>query len=222
MKEVLRMNSTQSPVSVRIEGQIAWVTIDNPPVNATSTAVRAGLLSAVSEVQGCDLAILECAGQTFVSGGDMSEFSSPPIEPHLPDVVNAIEQSETPFLALMHGNVLGGGFEIAMACAFRVATRGTRFGLPEVNVGLVPGAGGTQRAPRLLGWEHAVEMACLGKLYTAEELAQIGAVELIEGEPSVLPQEFIGVPRGKVSEIVAPELHDEKLTATKESQRIVH
>ena len=81
----------------------------------------------------------------------MSEFSSPPQEPHLPDVIDAIEASKTPFVAAMHGTVLGGGLEIAMSCAYRIAAPGTRFGLPEVNVGLIPRAGGTQRAPRLVG-----------------------------------------------------------------------
>jgi 3-hydroxyacyl-CoA dehydrogenase len=99
----------------------------------------------VEDVQDCDFAVLACAGNTFVAGGDMSEFDGPPPEPHLPDVVNAIEDSGTPFLAAMHGTVLGGGFEIAMGCAFRIAAPGTRFGLPEVNVGLIPGAGGTWR-----------------------------------------------------------------------------
>ena len=170
----------ESPVTVKIKDNIARVMINNPPVNATSVAVRSGLLDAICKVQDCDMALLECAGKTFVAGGDMSEFDAAPVEPHLPDVINAIEASETPFVALLHGNVLGGGFEIAMACAFRVARPGTRFGLPEVNVGLVPGAGGTQRAPRLLGWRMAVEMACLGQMKTAEELLAVGALHVID------------------------------------------
>ncbi|MEP3295066.1 3-hydroxyacyl-CoA dehydrogenase NAD-binding domain-containing protein [Tateyamaria sp.] len=167
------------PVSVKVSDNIGWVTINNPPVNATSQAVRAGLMEAVSRVKGCNLAVLCCTGKTFVAGGDMSEFDAPPVEPHLPDVVNAIEQSDVPFVALMQGNVLGGGLELAMACAFRIAHPGTRFGLPEVNVGLIPGAGGTQRAPRLLGWDMAIDMACLGKMKTANELVVVGAVDLI-------------------------------------------
>ena len=107
----------------------------------------------------------------------MREFDHPPLEPHLPDIVDAIEASRTPFLALLHGNVLGGGLEIAMACAFRIASPETRLGLPEVNLGLVPGAGGTQRAPRLFGWDTAAEMACSGRLVTASEAAALGAVD---------------------------------------------
>jgi len=188
-----------NPTHVEIQENVAWVTIDNPPVNATSTVVRAGLLDAVQQVKGCDLAVLRCAGRTFVAGGDMSEFDAAPAEPHLPDVVNAIEDSAAPFLALMHGTVLGGGFEIAMACAYRVARPGTRFGLPEVNMGLVPGAGGTQRAPRLLGWDMAVRMACLGQMNTAEDLLEIGAIDLITDEPGAAVHGFVGRPYSKVS-----------------------
>lgn len=173
------MPAANSLVDVTIDGDIAWVTIDNPPVNATSYAVRAGLLEAVSAVQGARFAVLRCAGKTFVAGGDMSEFDAPPVEPHLPDVVQAIEDSETPFLALMHGNVLGGGFEIAMGCAWRIANKGTRFGLPEVNVGLIPGAGGTQRAPRLLGMKAAIDLACSGKLLDADALSKLGGLDAV-------------------------------------------
>ncbi|MBY5935191.1 enoyl-CoA hydratase/isomerase family protein [Tateyamaria omphalii] len=188
------------PVTIEINGNIAWVRIDNPPVNAASTGVRAGLLNAVREVQGCELAVLFCAGKTFIAGGDMSEFDAPPVEPHLPDVVNAVESSETPFLAILHGNVLGGGLEIAMACAFRIARPGTLFGLPEVNVGLVPGAGGTQRAPRLLGWQMAIEMACLGQRKTTDDLKRVGALDLISDDPESAVQRFVGIPFEPVSE----------------------
>lgn len=166
-------------VSIEIKEDIAWVTIQNPPVNATSLAVRKGLLDAVTKVQGCKLAVLKCEGRTFIAGGDMTEFDKPAEEPHLPDVLDAIENSKTPFLAFMHGTVLGGGFETAMACAYRYAKPGTRFGLPEVNVGLIPGAGGTQRAPRLLGWDNAIKMACLGQMMSAEDLLKIGGIDAI-------------------------------------------
>lgn len=167
-------------VTVEREGGIAWVVVNSPPVNATSTAVRAGLEKAIAQVQGARLAVLRCEGPTFIAGGDMSEFDAPPAEPHLPDVVQAIEDSETPFLALLHGNVLGGGFEIAMGCAWRIAAPGTRFGLPEVNVGLIPGAGGTQRLPRLIGLEPAIEVACSGAMLKAERLLDLGGIDAIE------------------------------------------
>uniref|UniRef100_UPI003518AB8A 3-hydroxyacyl-CoA dehydrogenase NAD-binding domain-containing protein n=1 Tax=Cognatishimia sp. TaxID=2211648 RepID=UPI003518AB8A len=189
-------------VQVNVDGAIAFVSINNPPVNATSLSVREGLLAAVNDVQGCDLAVLTCEGRTFIAGGDMSEFDAPPVEPHLPDVIDAIENSATPFLAILHGTVLGGGLEVAMACAFRVAKPGTRFGLPEVNVGLVPGAGGTQRAPRLLGWSAAVDMACLGQMKSAEDLRDLGAVDLISDDPMAHVQDFVGRAYTKTSDRV--------------------
>jgi len=180
----------ESPVTVRKDGDIAWVTLDSPPVNATSQAVRAGLERAVAEVVGARLAVLRCAGNTFIAGGDMSEFDGPALLPHLPDVVQMIEDSDAPFLALMHGTVLGGGFEIAMGCAWRIATPGTQFGLPEVNVGLIPGAGGTQRAPRLVGMQAAIEMACKGRMYSAEELLALGGVDRIETDLAAAARAF--------------------------------
>lgn len=166
-------------VNVTKDGTLAIVTIDNPPVNATSTAVRAGLAKAVADVQGAKAAILIGAGRCFVAGGDMTEFDRPAELPHLPDVVQAIEDSETPFIAALHGTVLGGGLEIAMACAWRIAAPGTRFGLPEVNVGLIPGAGGTQRAPRLIGMESAIDMACSGQIFTADRMIDLGGIDAI-------------------------------------------
>ncbi|MEM9429960.1 MAG: enoyl-CoA hydratase-related protein, partial [Pseudomonadota bacterium] len=180
-------------VATELADGIAWVTIDNPPVNATSAAVRAGLLDALDKVQGCELAVLRATGKTFVAGGDVSEFDAPPAPPHLPDVVDAIERSGTPVLAFLHGTVLGGGFELAMAAAFRVARPGTRFGLPEVNLGLIPGAGGTQRAPRLLGWDLAVEMACHGQLKPAEALLAVGAIDAVASTP----EEAVAAVRGR-------------------------
>ena len=171
--------SHTSLVTVEFKGDVAWVTVDNPPVNATSIGVRQGLADAVTAVKGARVAVLRCAGRTFIAGGDMTEFDSVPVEPHLPDVVQLIEDSKVPFIACMHGNVLGGGFEVAMACAWRIAAAGTGFGLPEVNVGLIPGAGGTQRLPRLVGMEAAIDMACTGKVLKAEVLQQLGGVDLV-------------------------------------------
>lgn len=170
-------------VSVRKDGAIAWVTVNNPPVNATSTAVRAGLEKAVAEVAGAQLAVLECAGRTFVAGGDMSEFDAPPALPHLPDVYQLIEDSPVPFLALLHGNVLGGGLELALACAWRFAAPKTGFGLPEVNVGLIPGAGGTQRLPRLVGMDAAMDLACSGVILKADKMLALGGIDrIVDGD----------------------------------------
>lgn len=195
-----------SVVDVKIEDGVALVTVDNPPVNATSTAVRSGLLHAVQAVHGCRLAVLQCKGPTFIAGGDMSEFDAPPQEPHLPDVVDAIENSETPFVAAMRGTVLGGGLEIAMACAWRIAAPGTRFGLPEVNVGLIPGAGGTQRAPRLFGWGAAIDMACFGKLLSAEDAMSLRAIDAIDAEPETAARHLVLPRPDAVSQRKVPPL----------------
>ena len=200
-----------TPVSVEIRENIAWVTIDHPPVNATSLSVRKGLLEAVEEVQDCKLAVLKCEGRTFIAGGDITEFDRPPEEPHLPDVLDAIEQSQTPFLALLHGTVLGGGFEVAMACAYRRAKPGTRFGLPEVNVGLIPGAGGTQRAPRLLGWDAAIKMACHGQMMKAEELLELGAIDKITDDLEASVLEISGDRPEPVSSRSIQPMNDEEL-----------
>lgn len=201
-----------SSVDVRMENGLAWVTVNNPPVNATSTAVRQGLLDAVAAVQGARLAILHCAGRTFIAGGDMSEFDTAPQEPHLPDVVNAIEASATPFVAAMHGTVLGGGLEIAMGCAFRIAAPGTKFGLPEVNVGLIPGAGGTQRAPRLFGWDAAMDMACSGKLLSADQALALGAIDAIEDNLEAAARSLMHSAPTPVSQRPAPPLDGDWLS----------
>ena len=203
-------------VKVTSKGSLAWVEINNPPVNATSTDVRRGLLDAVAAAAGHDLAVLHCAGRTFVAGGDMSEFDRPPETPHLPDVVQAIEDSDVPFLALLHGTVLGGGLEIAMACAFRLAEPGTRFGLPEVNVGLIPGAGGSQRVPRLFGWQASADMACWGKLLDAKTALELGAIDGIADDLSVAAESFDARQRPvPVSKRPAPPLDEAWLEKTR-------
>lgn len=209
-----------TPVSVRMDGDVAWVEIDSPPVNATSTAVRAGLMSAIEQVQGARVAVLICAGKTWVAGGDMSEFDRPAEEPHLPDVVQALEDSSTPFVAAMHGTVLGGGFEIAMGCAWRIAAACTRFGLPEVNVGLIPGAGGTQRAPRLVGMEAAIDLACRGKMIEASTMLGYGGVDVVAEDVRAAATEFVtSLPeRPKaVSERDVPPIEAQILEETKAS-----
>jgi len=212
-----------SVVEIRMENGLAWVTIDNPPVNATSTAVRQGLLDAVHAVQGARLAILRCSGRTFIAGGDMSEFDAPPQEPHLPDVVAAIESSATPFVAALHGTVLGGGLEVAMGCAFRIAAPGTKFGLPEVNVGLIPGAGGTQRAPRLFGWEAAIDMACSGKMILAQDALALGAIDVIADDLEAALQDLpatapVPVSQRDVAPLDAEWLAEKRTAVTKRAR----
>jgi 3-hydroxyacyl-CoA dehydrogenase len=175
-------------VSTCIRDDIALVCVNNPPVNATSTVLRQGLLDAVCACENAEarVAILYCEGPTFIAGGDMSEFDAPPALPHLPDVVQAIEDSTVPWIAAMHGTVLGGGFEIAMGCAYRVTLAKTRFGLPEVNVGLIPGAGGTQRLPRLIGMAAAIEMVTSGRMISADDLYELGGLDVVSNAGTAL------------------------------------
>ena len=175
----MSMKQVFGPVSVEIEGELARVIIDNPPVNATSQAVRQGLWDAVNCVDqsSVNLALLSCAGRTFVAGGDITEFSAPPAEPHLNDVTRAIEEARVPWAALMHGSVFGGGLELALACRYRFALENTRFALPEVTLGLVPGAGGTQRLPRIAGVPFATEMVTTGAPVDAMRLKNAGVLD---------------------------------------------
>lgn len=169
-------------VSVSVEGAIGVVTIDNPPVNAASHAVRMGLVDALAQTE-ADPAIravvLICAGRTFVAGADVREFGKPSLEPHLPDVVTALETATKPWVAAIHGTALGGGLEIAMACHYRIAAPSAKFGLPEVNLGLIPGAGGTVRLPRLVGPLKALDMIATGKPIAAGAAQANGLVDAV-------------------------------------------
>jgi len=169
-------------VSIRREGDLAIVTIDNPPVNALSRAVRQGLFDAVTILDN-DVSVsgvlLVCAGRTFIAGADVNEFSKPPLEPHLRDVVAAIESAKTPWVAVIHGTALGGGFEIAMGCRFRVALKDAKIGFPEVTLGLIPGAGGTVRTPRLAGVVNAVTLVTTGRAIGATQALAIGLIDAV-------------------------------------------
>jgi 3-hydroxyacyl-CoA dehydrogenase len=169
-------------VSIDRQGRVAVVTIDNPPVNASSQAVRAGLLEAVTKTEAdpdVDAVVLACAGRTFVAGADVREFDLPPMEPHLPDVIAAIEAASKPWVAAIHGTALGGGLELAMGCHFRIADPKARMGLPEVTLGLVPGAGGTVRLPRLVEAELALTMIAGGKPILAKVALTAGLIDAI-------------------------------------------
>ena len=167
-------------VSVEICGEIARVTIDNPPVNALSRDVRAGLVEAGGTVAGADAVravVLRCAGRSFVAGADIRELGTPPAEPFLPEVLAAIEASRLPWVAAIHGTALGGGLELAMACHARIAEPGAKMGLPEVSLGIIPGAGGTVRLPRLVPMHEAIALTTGGKPIGAEAAHRIGLVD---------------------------------------------
>jgi 3-hydroxyacyl-CoA dehydrogenase len=148
-------------VAVNVEDGVAVVTVNNPPVNTITAAVRAGLFAAIADIRGrpgIAAVVLICEGSTFFSGADIGEFSGPPKEAEFRDLFRQLEQLPVPVVAGMHGVVMGGGLEIALACHYRVAAPGTRFGLPEVMLGIIPGAGGTQRLPRLIGVEKTLDL----------------------------------------------------------------
>ncbi|MCO5101485.1 MAG: 3-hydroxyacyl-CoA dehydrogenase NAD-binding domain-containing protein [Burkholderiaceae bacterium] len=145
---------------------VATVRVNNPPVNTIDAKVRRALFDALAQLQARDdlrAVVLACDGSTFFSGADIGEFSGPPKEEEYRTLFDGIENLPCPVVAAMHGTVMGGGFEIALACHYRVASPGTRFALPEVTLGIIPGAGGTQRLPRLIGVERTLEMVLSAK-----------------------------------------------------------
>ena len=175
----------ETPVSVDIVDNVALIVIDNPPVNASSHSVRSGLMDAVRQIAedaSVQAIALYGAGRTFIAGADIKEFGKPLQPPSLPDVINAIEALEKPVVVAIHGTALGGGLEVTLGCHYRVATPNARVGLPEVNLGLVPGAGGTQRAPRLVGVEAAIDIITSGRHVPAEEALDLGLIdEIVDG-----------------------------------------
>ncbi|MCF8483408.1 MAG: enoyl-CoA hydratase/isomerase family protein [Rhodospirillum sp.] len=193
-------------VSFEKRGDVAVITINNPPINAGSEAVRRGLLAAIQSLEeDPDLigAVLMGAGSTFVAGSDLHEFGAPLSEPQLPAVITAIEVCPKPIVAALHGVALGGGLELALGCDARVATVGTLVGLPEVTLGIIPGAGGTQRLPRLMGIPKAIEVICSGRRVPLEEALSLGLVDkVVVGAP---PDEAIAYLR-KMSGMKRPVL----------------
>ncbi len=174
-----------SPVNYTLTGNIGVITVDNPPVNALSHAVRQGLLDAFETAAGdaSEALLLVCEGRTFIAGADISEFGKPPQEPWLPDLCDRMEASDKLFVAAIHGTALGGGFEVALSADYRCAVPSAKVGLPEVLLGLLPGAGGTQRTPRLAGVETALQLMTSGKPIGAAAARDAGLVdEIVEGD----------------------------------------
>jgi 3-hydroxyacyl-CoA dehydrogenase len=171
----------QDVVSYELVDNIAVISVNNPPVNALSQAVREGILDAVTTAQGdaSEAIILHCEGRTFIAGADIKEFGKPPQEPGLPSILSAIENSSKPVIAAIHGTALGGGFEVALACHYRCAIASAKVGLPEVKLGLLPGAGGTQRVPRIAGVKAALDMITSGNPVAAPKAKDMGLVDEI-------------------------------------------
>ncbi|MCE8024657.1 enoyl-CoA hydratase/isomerase family protein [Billgrantia aerodenitrificans] len=171
-----------TPVSYQRHADIGVIAIDNPPVNALGQAVRQGLMEAVirgSEDSEARVLVLVARGRTFIAGADIREFGKPPQAPILPEVIATFEASGKPIVAVLHGTALGGGLEVALGCQLRVALPGTKVGLPEVKLGLLPGAGGTQRLPRLTGVEAALDLITSGRFADAEEALALGIVDAV-------------------------------------------
>ena len=164
-------------------GDIAVLTIQNPPVNALSQAVRQGLMERMDQAEADNSvrAILILGdGRAFIAGADITEFGKPPMTPSLPDVVDRIEASPLLVVASMHGVSLGGGLEVALGCHYRIAVPSARIGLPEVHLGLIPGAGGTQRLPRVTGVEAALDIMTTGRQVGAKESATMGVIDVVQ------------------------------------------
>ena len=196
------MAAVNSVTTLNVEENIAVIAVNSPPVNAISHAVREGIVESVKRAvadSAVQAIVLMCEGKTFMAGADISEFGKPLKSPNLLDVEAAIENASKPVIAALHGTALGGGFEVALCCHNRVAVPSTRCGLPEIHLGLIPGAGGTQRLPRLVGVEQAAEMMLSGKHVSARVLHEAGAIDEIASEGE-LRQGAIAFARRIVSE----------------------
>jgi 3-hydroxyacyl-CoA dehydrogenase len=176
---------TQS-VDLSTRGRVAVLTVDNPPVNALSQHVRKGLHDGIKQATAdgaVQAIVIACAGRTFIAGADITEFGKPPAEPSLHSVLDLIEGSPKPVVAAIHGTALGGGLEVTLACHYRVGVKAARFGLPEVKLGILPGAGGTQRLPRVVGVEKGLSMMVSGDPIGADEALKTGLIdEIVEGD----------------------------------------
>jgi len=173
-------------VRVERDGELALIVAHHPPVNTITAEVRAGLREALETIRAAGdirAVILMCEGSTFFSGADIGEFSGPPREAEYRKLFNGFEALEVPVIAAMHGTVMGGGLEIALACHYRIAAPTTRFALPEVTLGIIPGGGGTQRLPRLIGAERALDLILSAKPIAAQQAMELGFLDdTIDGE----------------------------------------
>src|ERR1700733_10678005 len=176
-------------ISVTYKGRILLVITDNPPVNALSQPVREGIWSTVDAAQTderADAVVIACAGRTFFAGADISEFGKPRIAPLLPALIDRIESSRKPVIAAIHGSALAGGLELALGCHYRIAVESATFGLPEVKLGLLPGAGGTQRLPRMIGMAPALERIVDGNPIEASAAATLGLIDHVAAEGALV------------------------------------
>ena len=214
-----------SPIRTERHNNVLVIVSDNPPVNALGQAVRAGLAAGIEEALSDDsveAVVIRCDGRTFFAGADITEFGKAPQGPSLPEALDRLEASDKPVVAAIHGTALGGGCEVALACHYRVAVPSAKMGLPEVKLGLIPGAAGTQRLPRLVGAEAALPLVAIGNPISAKKAKDIGLLDEIVGEDSLaadaiaFAKEKVGQPVPRSSEgkanqdgVKNPDIFDE-------------
>ena len=177
-------------VSYALHGNIGVISVDNAPVNALSHAVRSGIAEALTAAasDASQAVIISCAGRTFIAGADITEFGKPPQEPSLPDLLEQLDNHPKITVAALHGTALGGGFETALSCNYRIALASAKVGLPEVKLGLLPGAGGTQRVPRLAGVEGAISLMTTGNPINATKAAELSLVDRVVNGDDLVAQ----------------------------------
>lgn len=198
-----------SVVNYALHANVGVISINNPPVNALSHALRSSITDAVATAQIDDSTalVLICTGRTFIAGADITEFGKPPQAPTLPDMLDCLEHSNKPVLAAIHGTALGGGFETALACHYRCALASAKVGLPEVKLGLLPGAGGTQRTPRLAGVAAALDMITSGNPIAAGKAHELGLLDRVIDAGDLLPaaieyaRQLVAAPLKKVRDL---------------------
>jgi 3-hydroxyacyl-CoA dehydrogenase len=179
------MTAINDVATLAIEGEVAVLTLNSPPVNALSAGVRDGIahgVKAATDNAAVKAVVLICEGKTFIAGADISEFGKPPKGASLFQVIDGIEGARVPVVAAIHGTALGGGLEVALGCHYRVAVPSAKCGVPEVKLGLLPGAGGTQRLPRIVGVEKALEMTAFGEHVGAKQCAEMGLIDALVDE----------------------------------------
>ena len=219
------MTSINEVTNLNINDNVAILTLNSPPVNALSANVREGLDKGIKEAianSNVDAIVLICDGRTFIAGADISEFGKEPKGPSLFEVQEELENSPKPIIAAIHGTALGGGLEVALTCHYRIAVPSAKCGLPEVSLGLLPGAGGTQRLPRLVGVEQALKMVTSGIHLSADKCLKSGLIDKLATENHLLEdsisfaKEIVSEnkPLKKVREI------DEKVTAARGNDQL--
>ena len=189
-------------VTTERHDDVLVILVNNPPVNALSWHVRQGIKDGIDEALGDDAikaVVLRCAGQTFIAGADITEFGKPAQGPDFNEVLNSIELASKPVVAAIHGTALGGGLETALVCHYRVAVPSAMLGVPEVKLGLLPGAGGTQRLPRIVGIEVAAQMVSSGDPLPAAKAQELGLVDALAGD-ATLAEDAIAFARKMIAQ----------------------